>query len=397
MSGTAESQISGMSSRERIRTALAHKEPDRVPYDLGSLGPSGIALEAHAKLLAHLQRDEKAELGDLASQRARPSEAFLKAFGVDTRAVKIRPQSAWKMDLRQDAEYSFYYDEWGVGRKKPLTEGHHYFIFHSPLEGVETADLPRYPWPDPEDPARLDGVEEEMGRQERDARPAFVLGGPFSQGLLQFAAQLEGTTRFFMNLALDPYRSEWILDKILDLKLRFYQAALARLGGKVDVVCESDDMGHQHSQWISREMFRRMIKPRYTTLFSAIKKQADVKVLFHSCGAIYPFIPEFIEMGVDILNPIQVGAAGMGDTRKLKREFGDALTFWGGGADVQQTLPFGTPERVEDEVRRRIEDLASGGGYVFAATQTIQSETPPENIVAMWKALRRYGIYPAGA
>lgn len=389
-------ELPGVSSRERMLTALAHKEPDRVPYDLGSLGPTGIALEAYANLLAYLGRDEKAELGDLSSQRALPSESFLKEFGVDTRPVRVRPQRAWRLEIQEDAEYSFYYDEWGVGRKKPQRGGHHYFIFHHPLEGVETSDLARYPWPDPDDPTRLDGVEELMAVQEQETRHAFVLGGPFSQGLLQFAAQLEGTDRFFTDLALDPYRAEWILDKLLELKLRFYRAALARIGGKVDVVCESDDMGHQHSQWISRDMFRRMIKPRYANLFSAVKTQADVKVLFHSCGAIYPLIPEIIDMGVDILNPIQVGAAGMGDTKKMKREFGDALTFWGGGADVQQTLPFGTPELVEDEVRRRIEDLASGGGFVFAATQTIQSETPPQNIVAMWKALRRYGIYPSG-
>ena len=385
-----------MTSRDRVRTALSHREPDRVPYDLGSLGPTGISLEAHANLLAHLRRDERAELGDLSSQRARPSEAFLKDFGVDTRPVRVRPQRAWKMNLLEDEEYSFYYDEWGVGRKMARAGGHHYFIFHHPLEGVETADLSRFPWPDPEDPARLDGAEEEMARQERDAHPAFVLGGPFSQGLLQFAAQLEGSVRFFTNLALDRYRAEWILDKLLDLKFRFYRKTLARLGGKVDVITESDDLGHQHSQWISADMFRALIKPRYGSLFSSLKKEFGVKVLFHSCGAIYPLIPEIAEMGADILNPVQVGAAGMGDTRKLKREFGDALTFWGAGVNVQQTLPFEAPSRVEDEVRRRIEDLAPGGGFVFAATQTIQPETPPENIMAMWKALRDYGVYRSG-
>jgi uroporphyrinogen decarboxylase len=393
MSGVQESRSAGMTSRERVHAALSHKEPDRVPYDLGSLGPTGISLEAHANLLVHLGRRERAELGDLSNQRAKPSEAFLKDFGIDTRPVRCRAQRSWKMDLQEDREYFFYYDEWGVGRKMARQGGHHYFIFHHPLEAVDTADLARFPWPDPEDPARLDGVEEEMGRQEQDAQPAFVLGGPFSQGLLQFAAQLEGSVRFFTNLALDPYRAEWILEKLLELKFRFYRAALGRLGRKVDVVCESDDLGHQHSQWISADMFRKVIKPRYTSLFSSIKKESGAKVLFHSCGAIYPLIPEIADMGADILNPVQVGAAGMGDTRKLKREFGDALTFWGAGVDVQQTLPFESPSRVEDEVRRRIEDLAPGGGFVFAATQTIQPETPPENIVAMWKALQRYGIY----
>ncbi len=390
-----EPRQQALTSRDRVRIAFSHREPDRVPFDLGSLGPTGISLEAHQKLLAHLGREEKAELGDLSSQRARPSEEFLEAFGVDTRPVRCRPQKAWKMNLLEDQESLFYYDEWGIGRKMARVDGHHYFIFHHPLDGVETDDLARYPWPDPEDPSRLDGTEEEMARQEREAHPAFVLAGPFSQGLLQFAAQLEGSVRFFTNLVLDRYRAEWILDKLLDLKLGFYRKALARLGGKVDVISESDDLGHQHSQWISVEMFRTLIKPRYASLFSSLKREFGVTVLFHSCGAIYPFIPEIVEMGADILNPLQVGAAGMGDTRKLKREFGDALTFWGAGVDVQWTLPFETPSRVEDEVRRRIEDLAPGGGFVFSATQTIQPETPPENIMAMWKALREYGIYPS--
>ena len=385
-----------MTSRERVRIALSHKEPDRVPYDLGGLGPTSISLEAHAKLLAHLGRDERAELGDLSSQRARLSEAFLKDFGVDTRPVRCRPQKTWRMKLQEDEESFFYYDEWGIGRKMARTGGHHYFIFHRPLERVDTADLSRYPWPDPEDASRLDGVEEELARLEQDAHPAFVLSGPFSQGLLQFAAQLGGSVRFFTDLALDRYRAEWILDRLLDLKLRFYRKALARLNGKVDIISESDDLGHQHSQWISVDMFRTLIKPRYASLFSSVKKEFGVKVLFHSCGAIYSLIPEIVEMGADILNPVQVGAAGMGDTRKLKREFGDALTFWGAGVNVQQTLPFETPSRVEDEVRRRIEDLAPGGGFVFAATQTIQPETPPENIMAMWKALRDYGVYRSG-
>ena len=143
-------------------------------------------------------------------------------------------------------------------------------------------------------------------------------------------------------------------------------------------------------------MFRKFIKPRYSELFSTLKRRFQIRILFHSCGAIYPLIPDMIEMGVDILNPIQLGAAGMGDTKKLKREFGKDLSFWGGGIDVQTTLPFCTPEQIQEEVKRRIDDLAPGGGFVFAPTQSVQPDVPPENVVALFDAVAEFnGASPA--
>ncbi len=380
-----------MNSRERIMTALSHREPDRVPYDLGALGPSGISIQAYRNLLEYLHSDEKGQVGDIASQRAKMSEDFLRRFRVDTRSFRVRPRGSWSLQMREEGGYSFFYDEWGIGRKRALEQGLHFFIFHHPLADVETSDLPAFPWPDPLDPNRLAGVENEMAALRKAADPAFVLGSSFSSGLLQFGAQLEGHERFFTGLVLDPRRTEWLLDKLLELKLRFYENVLDRMGEWIDVVCEMDDFGHQQSLWVSAAMFRRLIKPRYAELFSFIKKRYGKKILLHSDGAIYPLIPDIIEMGVEILNPIQVGAQGMGDTGKLKKEFGDALSFWGGGVDIQRILPFATPQEVEDEVKRRIEDLAPGGGFVFAATQAIQPETPPENILAMWNALQKYG------
>ncbi|MDO8957771.1 MAG: uroporphyrinogen decarboxylase family protein [Deltaproteobacteria bacterium] len=382
-----------MDSRERILIALSHREPDRVPYDLGALGPSGISIQAYRNLLKYLHADEKGEVGDTASQRAKLSENFLQRFRVDTRSFRVRPKGSWSLKMQEEGGYSFFYDEWGIGRKLAKDQGLHFFIFHQPLSEVETSDLPRFPWPDPLDPNRLAGVENEVLAVRKQANPAFVLGSPFSSGLLQFGAQLEGHERFFTDLVLDPRRTEWLLDKLLQLKLSFYQNVLDRMGEWIDIVGEMDDFGHQHSLWVSVEMFRKLIKPRYAELFSFIKKRYGKKILLHSDGAIHPLIPDIIEMGVEILNPIQVGAKDMGDTRKLKKEFGDSLTFWGGGVDIQHTLPFSTPQEVEDEVKRRIEDLAPGGGFVFAATQAIQPETPPENIMAMWKALQSYGIY----
>jgi uroporphyrinogen decarboxylase len=338
---------------------------------------------------------EKPKL-DIPSQRAEPSEDMLKRVGADTRMLKYGAQGSWVLKFEERDGYSFYFDEWGIGRKMALVNGQNYFIFHHPLANVETNDLLHYPWPNPLDPKRLERVEARAEDLRAEADPALIFTGSFSQGILQFCAQLEGYQSFFMNLSLEPRRAEWLMDKLLDLKLTFYMCALEKLKGWVDIVSESDDLGTQHSQWLSLQMFRKFVKPRYVKLFDTLKKRFGVKILFHSCGAVYPFIPDLIEMGVDILNPIQLSAAGMGNTGKLKREFGDSLNFWGGGVDVQQTLPKATPEEIEDEVKRRIEDLAPGGGFVFTPTQIIQPDTPPENIVAMWKALRHYGIYPIG-
>jgi uroporphyrinogen decarboxylase len=382
-----------MTSRQRILTTLSHREPDRVPYDLGAIGPSGISFGAYKKLVSYLALNETPQLGDFVGQRANPSETFLQRFGVDTRPLRYGPQRAWKRQVEDQEGYFFTYDEWGIGQKKSKADGQNYFIFHHPLAQVGTDDLPNFPWPNPVDPGRLEGMAEKALDFKEKGDPAIVLGGSLSQGLLQFAAQLEGHERFFTNLALDPYRVECLLEKLLKLKLNFYSWALTSLREWVDIVSEADDLGYQNSQWVSPEMFRKFIKPRYAKLFSTLKNRFGVKILFHSCGAVYPFIPDLVETGVDILNPIQLGAAGMGDTRRLKKEFGDVLTFWGGGIDVQQMLPVASPQTIEDEVKRRIEDLAPGGGFIFAATQTIQPDTPPENIMAMWKGLQRYGSY----
>ena len=380
-----------MNSRVRVATALSHREPDRVPYDLGAIGPTGISIQAFRNLLAFIRWDEKGEVGDIASQRANLSEVFLRQFRVDTRSFRVRAQGAWSLKLEDGGEYASFTDEWGIRRKMAKEGGQHFFIFHHPLASVETADLARFPWPDPLDPKRLPDTDKEIAGVRDQADPAFVLGTPFSSGLLQFGAQLEGHERFFTDLALDPFRTEWILEKLLELKFACYRNALDAFGEWIDVVCEMDDFGHQQSLWISVDSFRKWIKPRYTRLFSWIKKEYGKKILLHSDGAIYPLIPDIIDMGVDALNPIQLGAKGMGDVRKMKKQFGDSLGFWGGGVDIQKTLPFGTPEEVENEVKRNIEILAPGGGFVFAATQAIQPETPPENIMAMWKALQAYG------
>ena len=184
-----------------------------------------------------------------------------------------------------------------------------------------------------------------------------------------------------------------LFDKLAALKLDFWEMALPQLAEVVDVISQADDYGSQASQIISPRMFRQQIKPRWQPVFNRLRELAPhAHFFFHSCGNVRPLIPDFIELGVQILNPVHIRATGMEPTA-LKQDFGDALTFWGGGIDTQDMLPHGTPQQVKNEVKRNIEALAPGGGYVFNTVHNIQADVPVENILAMYEAFHEYNIY----
>jgi len=186
-----------------------------------------------------------------------------------------------------------------------------------------------------------------------------------------------------------------IMEKLLEIKIRYWEKALETVGDNVLIVSTADDLGAQNDLLVSLELYKKLILPYHKKLFEFIKKKAksNVYIFFHNDGAIYKTIPLLIEAGVDILNPWQVNCAGMDDTKKFKREFGKDLTIWGGSCDTQHILPFGTPEEVRDETKRRIDDLAPGGGFIFAPIHVIQGEVPPHNIMAWWETLQEYGKY----
>jgi uroporphyrinogen decarboxylase len=182
------------------------------------------------------------------------------------------------------------------------------------------------------------------------------------------------------------------MSKVMEIKMAYWDRALDLLEDNVDVVHEADDFAGQYKMLISPDAYRRIVKPLHKELFDFIHARTKAKLFFHSCGSIRPVIPDLIEIGVDILNPIQVSATGM-DSAELKKEYGDDVVFWGGGVDTQRVLGDGTQEEVRAETKRRISDLAPGGGFVFAAVHNIQGNVPPENIMAMWETLQEYGVY----
>jgi uroporphyrinogen decarboxylase len=274
----------------------------------------------------------------------------------------------------------------------PKDDGLYYDVFHHPLRNMQTlADLERYPWPDPTDPRRFVGVRERVRQLVEERHEPVIIGG-LCAGFVEMAGWMRGYEDYLIDFASNTSFLECFFDKILELKMAYWEKMLAEVGDLVTAVLESDDMGSQIDMLFSPRAYRQFVKPRHTKLYSFIKTHSRAKLFFHSCGAIRKVLPDLIEAGVDILNPVQVSAAGM-DSAELKRDFGKDLTFWGGGVDTQHVLGDGTVQEVRDEVHRRINNLAPGGGFVFATVHAIQRNVPPENVLAVWETLRQYDKY----
>lgn len=382
-----------MTHRERLRTALAHQEPDHVPYDLGSMGATGIMGPAYQRFRQYLGLPEKpVRIWNVMTQLADCDEDLLQSLHVNVRRLPQGGPSKWKLEIVKQDGLKSYVDEWGITFCMPAEGGFYFDPRGHPLASAETVeDIERYPWPDPADPARFEGMVEQA-RRIVGTTGAGVSARALCPGALEIGQWLRGFDTFMMDLALNPDLAQALIEKITDLKIAYWDALLPQVKDWVDVVGESDDLGHQCAPLISLETYRKFLKPAHTRIFSAIRQHTDAPIFFHTCGSVYNFLPDLIEAGINILNPVQVSAAKM-DTKILKREFGDVLTFWGGGCDTQRILPRGTLQEIRDEVKRRIDDLAPGGGFVFTPVHNIQADIPPENIMAMWEAWWEYGAY----
>ncbi len=382
-----------MNPRERVLCSLAHKEPDRVPLDIGGSDVTGLHRDTYTNLARFLGIPDDVRIWESVQQVALPQEEMLAQLEVDVRPVFPHATDSSELPLQGEGERLTFRDEWGVKWAMPKRGGLYFDIVEHPLaDACAASDLAGYPWPDGSDPARLRGLREYAVNVAASTQAALTLV-PVYGGIFESAFWLRGFEDFYRDLGSNSPLVEAILDATLQFRLDYWGRALEEVGDFIDVVVEYDDLGHQSGLLISPDMYRRYLKPRHKQLFEFIKGRSHAAVLLHTCGAIYELIPDLIETGVDILNPIQVSAGKMGDTRKLKQEFGTELAFWGGGVDTQSVLPRGTPQQVKDEVRRRIEDLAPGGGYVFAAVHNIQPDVPPENIMAMGEAWKQYGTY----
>ncbi len=385
-----------MDSRARVRAALEHREADRVPRDLGAIRMTGIHVRAYAGLVRALGLPERVvRVGDVSQQLAVVDDDVLDRLGIDVRGVEPRSPSGYRRELVDDGVEVAYTDEWGVRRRMPK-DGFFFDPSTAPLGGeIDASHLGRFAWPDGADPARRAGVGDDARRVvAEEGRAVYV--GSVCAGLTEMLFRLRGFEDGYMDLAADPALARSLMERVLEVKLAWWGAILPELGDAVDVVGEADDLGGQATPLFSPRTYRELVKPLHAELFAFIRARTRAGILFHSCGAIRELLPDLVEIGVDVLNPVQVSAAGM-ETAALKRDFGQDLVFWGGGVDTQGVLGSGTPGQVRAEVRHRIADLAPGGGFVFGSVHNIQANVPPENAAAMWEAVELHGSYPLPA
>jgi uroporphyrinogen decarboxylase len=378
-----------LSSRQRVLQTLNHMEPDRVPFNLT------ITVDVYGRLrqALGLSPDPSQKMGVWTN--VKPDIDFIEAMQLDIFYVGLNPPTNQRPP-RSDSD--LLYDEWGIGRKKiDRQDGSFYYeMIEHPLANASLEDIRGYTWPDPFDPGRVAGLSETVKRIRNETDKAIM--AKFSNSIWEQSWWLRGMQRWMMDLITNPEVCCAIMDKTCDLAMQFAQVGIETIGEQIDILrLSGEDLGTQRATMISPEMFAQYVRPRFERYWRFVKsklreKNPNAKLMLHSCGSVRPFIPDWIEMGLDILDPVQPQAAGM-EPMELKRDFGDRLIFHG-GIDIQHTLPFGTPEEVAAEARRYMRTLGQGGGYIIAPAHNVQSDVPPENLIALRDAVEAYGYYP---
>lgn len=377
-----------LTSRERVLKALNHQEPDRVPLDLGATRNSGILVPPYERLVRYLELDEGTTgVPDHGHSKllglATPSEKVLQRLNIDLRGITLGKADKSKEAILEDGTHM---DELGVIRRQP--EGVPYWeMTTSPMNGDITLDrIKQWDWPDPTDPGYTRGLREQALKLRQENEYAVVL---HLQDIIIHPSQfLLGFEKWYLSFLLEPQIINTLMDILLELRIEVTRRALREVGDLIDVVSCSDDICDARGCMLSPAMYDTFIKPRHKKYFDAVHALTKAKLLYHSCGAVAKLIPSFIDMGIDFINPVQVSAANM-DTRRMKAEYGTEIGFWG-AIDTTRVLPFGTTGDVANEVSKRIDDLAGGGGYILAAVHNIQPDVPAENITTMYDTAYQY-------
>lgn len=382
-----------MSSRERVLRALHHEEPDRVPIDLGG-NQTGIHKFAYAELLKHLGIADAPVIMDAVQQLARPCEAVLERFHVDTRYIAANAPVGFDGSIRQrrtgDRLWHDLRDEFGVVWSMPDDRPYYMDISHHPLANATVEDLQAYPWPKGDDPSRFATLRQQAARLRHDTPYAVVSG--ISGVIYETCWYLRGLERWLMDLVTEPDFCETLLDQVLRFWMDWFRGFLDEVGDLVDVIMIGDDLAGQTGPLFRPNVYRQLIKPRQKRLVEFIRSRTSAAVWYHTCGSCGVYIPDLLDIGVQALNPVQLSAKDM-DPARLKAQFGNSMTFWGGAIDSQHVLPTATPADVREHVRRNLEAWKPKGGYVFNNVHNIQAGVPPENIVALFDAAYEFGFY----
>ncbi len=382
-----------MNSRARVMQALNHQEPDRIPIDLGATIVSSIVKNSYVEVRHHLGLPPgEIKMLDYVQQLPYVDEALMQRFGADFRLVQLPAATAPGVEIFEDGAYYAFVDRWGSKLHMPKTGGFYFDWVDFPIKEPTMEALDAYQWPLP-DPMEVNMQLGTLAQELYDHTDYAVVGSAvIGGGIFEQPARVMGLQNFLMALISEPAFADRLMETITDIYIESCNRYLECVGPYIQVFTYWDDVAGQNGWLIRPELYRKMIKPKQKRLVEAIKKKTNAKLFFHGCGATRDLIPDLIDIGFDILNPVQVSARGM-DTKSLKAEYGRDIVFWGGGVDTQRVLPFGKPQDVVDEVKRRIDDLAPGGGFVFAAVHNIQALVPPQNIVAAFDTALEYGRY----
>jgi uroporphyrinogen decarboxylase len=411
-----------VTSRERILAAIGHRQPDKVPVDFGSTPSSGISAIAYGRLKQYLGLTQgQTRLYDVVQQLAQPEDFILDRFGVDVidigRAFNTE-DAAWGATILadgQDAQYPAWFhpqrqaDGSFIARMKDGLD-----IAHMPARGV-FFDQSYFPYLN-DYPADFRDLSQEMGRilwaalvhspwdhagdfgfwdtlrtkaleLRRTSHRALMI--VIGCNLFEWGAFLRRMDNFLMDLVAEPEKVEALLDALMERHLAVLEKACRAVGDVADVIRFGDDLGTNGGPFMSPLTYQLLFKPRHTMLCDYVHQHSRMKTFLHSCGSIRALMPDLIEAGYDVINPVQTTCKGM-EPEGLKADFGEDICFWGGGCDTRTVLPKGTPAEVKDHVKRRLEILMPGGGFVFNTIHNILPEVPPQNIVAMFEAIQEF-------
>ena len=377
--------MGNITPRERVKISLSRKEPDRVPLDLGEGRQTSIYPEPYRKISRILGLTD---VNIVYSPRATIDsfdERILTAFGIDFRRISLR-----NLPVPGEDSKDIKHDIWGIGWKRSED---FWSPFYAPLKEATIDDLDKYDWPDPNDQRYFFGLREEAEYKFQNTNYALVANQPnLAYGVMTTAYFMRGLDQFFMDLAINKEFASLLMDKVLGYHLKLYEKYLNEVGEYIEIIQTGDDLGMQTGPFFSLDMYREMIKPKEKTLMDLIKNRTEAKVFYHCDGSVFLFIEDLLELGIDILNPVQPLAKDM-EPHKLKAAFGKRLSFHG-GIDQQQVLSMGTVEEVREEVKLRIKELAPGGGYILSPAHNIVPEAPAENIIELFTTGKGYGRYP---
>jgi uroporphyrinogen decarboxylase len=379
-------------SRKRVEAALNHQQPDRVPLSMT------ITEIPYIRLREHLGLDPDEAMRPNRFGEVNPAFDLLESLGFDTTSIKLS-SPAKNISLPTDADGTVF-DEWGVGRKRiDLGEGAFLLeVCHSPLDNIHPSeiDLTKYTWPDPADPGRVSDLEDRARAIYHETELALI--GRFGGTIMEQASFLRGYETWLMDLVLYPDFAADLMNQIADIQIALDLTGIQQAGKYLSIFKASgDDLGMQDRPMFSQGVWQKILRPILSRRWIAARQALDnsdashVKLMFHSDGAIHSFIPDLIEEGIQVLDPIQTSSAGM-DIEILKKEFGKDLVFHG-GIDTQKVLPGGTPAQVEAETIRVMQELGPGGGLILGPVHNLQPDVPPENLAAMCQAVQAHGYY----